>query len=171
MKRTLLVSAGMALAVLLTLRWAHAETAQADLLGADKEKIGTVTLTQTRHGVLLSIEASKLAPGAQALHIHEVGRCEPPFTSAGGHFNPAGKKHGLMSAEGMHAGDLPNVYAGPDGTLRAEILAAEVTLAPGPSSLLDSDGSAVVLHAGPDDYKTDPAGSAGARIACGVIVK
>jgi Cu-Zn family superoxide dismutase len=98
-----------------------------------------------------------------------VGRCEPPFTTAGGHFNPGGRKHGFSNPDGMHAGDLPNLRVGKDGTAEAELLTAQVTLSPGPTSLLDADGSAIVLHAGPDDYVSDPAGNAGDRIACGVI--
>ncbi len=172
MRRTILILTGLAMGSLLASRpIAASETAQADLINADKEKIGTVTLTQTPHGVLLSIEASRLPPGLHALHIHEVGQCEPPFQSAGGHFNPGGKRHGVFSPEGMHAGDLPNVYVGTDGSLRAEAFASGVTLTPGPNSVFDRDGSSIILHAGPDDYKTDPAGNAGARIACGVIEK
>jgi Cu-Zn family superoxide dismutase len=101
-----------------------------------------------------------------------TGKCEAPmFTTAGGHFAPGGTKHGLMAAEGPHAGDLPNIYVPADGKLSLEVLESDVTLSPGPRSLLDADGSAIVLHATADDYMTDPAGNAGGRIACGVVAK
>ena len=93
------------------------------------------------------------------------------FTSAGGHFAPGGTKHGLLSVMGPHAGDLPNVFVPADGKLSFEVLAKDVTLAPGPRSIFDADGSAVMLHAMGDDYTTDPAGNAGGRIACGVVTK
>jgi Cu-Zn family superoxide dismutase len=120
--------------------------------------------------VLLRVSISGLPPGEHAFHIHETGRCEPPFDSAGGHFNPAGKKHGLLAPEGKHAGDLPNLHVPADGALKLEVLATEVMLAAGSAnSLLDSDGAALVVHRDADDYRTDPAGAAGPRIACGVI--
>jgi Cu-Zn family superoxide dismutase len=101
-----------------------------------------------------------------------VGKCEPPdFASAAGHFNPEGKKHGLLSPQGPHAGDLPNLPVAADGTGQLNYVARGVTLGSGSGSLFDADGTAVVIHAGPDDHKTDPAGNSGARIACGVIQK
>lgn len=110
--------------------------------------------------------------GEHAFHIHAVGSCEgTDFKSAGGHFNPHGKKHGKKNPEGAHAGDLPDLAVGPDGSGSLETLAAEVTLGEGPNSLLDADGSALVIHAKPDDGVTDPAGNAGDRIACGVVAQ
>jgi Cu-Zn family superoxide dismutase len=145
-------------------------TAKAVLINGQGEQVGTAFLEQKPEGVQISLEISKLPPGTHAFHIHAVGRCDPPgFQSAGGHFNPYGKKHGLKNPQGAHAGDLPNIVVGPDGTARVNLRTSQVTLAKGENSLLDSDGSALVIHADPDDDRTDPAGNAGARIACGKI--
>jgi Cu-Zn family superoxide dismutase len=132
-------------------------------------EVGAVDLTQTPAGVLLKLSLKGVPAGEHAFHIHEAGRCEPPFTTAGGHFNPAGHKHGLLVGAG-HAGDMPNLHVPTGGTLEVEILNATVTLEKDkPNSLLRPNGTAVVIHAGKDDYKSDPAGNAGDRIACGVI--
>lgn len=148
---------------------AQASDAKAVLQDPDGQQVGTVNLTETPHGVLLDVQFEGLPEGTHGFHIHETGLCEPPFKSAGGHFNPGGAKHGILAPEGKHAGDLPNIHM-PAGSLRLEVLAAEVTLAEGEAnSLLDADGSAIVVHDGADDYVTDPAGDAGNRIACGVI--
>jgi Cu-Zn family superoxide dismutase len=111
-------------------------------------------------------------PGPHGLHIHEVARCEEPrITTAGGHFNPEKKQHGTQNPAGPHAGDLPNITIGPDGNGRLETVESRIRLSGGPLSLFDADGSAIVIHAAPDDYTTDPTGNSGDRIACGVIVK
>ena len=155
-----------------TVGTASAETATAEFFNSKGEAVGTATLTETPSGVLIKAELRDMPPGAHAFHIHAAGKCEPPdFKSAGGHYNPTGKKHGIMSAQGMHAGDLPNIYVGADGKAAFEALAGEVTLGPGGNTLFDEDGSALVIHEKVDDYKTDPAGNAGDRIACGVIKK
>jgi Cu-Zn family superoxide dismutase len=118
----------------------------------------------------LSASLTGVPPGVHAFHIHAAGSCEPPFKSAKGHFNPFAKGHGFLNPKGKHAGDLPNVHASHSGQLDFEALADQVTLEEGPeNSLFDADGSAIVIHQGPDDYVTDPAGAAGPRIACGVI--
>lgn len=146
-----------------------AETATATLQDPDRNDVGTVEFQETPHGVLLKIRIDGLPEGIHAFHIHETGVCEPPFKSAGGHYNPAGVTHGMLSEDGMHAGDLPNIHVA-DGPLTLEVLAGEVTLAEAAeNTLFDEDGSAIVIHQGPDDYQTDPAGAAGERIACGVI--
>jgi Cu-Zn family superoxide dismutase len=149
---------------------AQAETAKAVLKDQAGKEVGMVQLSEMPHGVLLKLTLKGAAPGVHAFHIHAVGKCEPPFTSAGGHFNPAGRKHGLEVAEGAHAGDMPNLHVPASGELMVEVVNHEVTLAKGkPNSVFDADGSAIVIHAGVDDYKTDPTGNAGDRIACGVI--
>jgi Cu-Zn family superoxide dismutase len=147
-------------------------TATADLRTPAGQSVGTAHLTQVGNVVRLVVEARGLPPGLHAFHIHAVGKCDPPdFTTAGGHFNPTGKQHGALNPQGSHAGDLPNLNIGPDGTGRLETATEQVTLGSGPTSLWDADGSALVVHAAPDDFKTDPTGNAGGRIACGVLTK
>jgi Cu-Zn family superoxide dismutase len=147
------------------------DTARAELRDANGQSVGTAALTQTPHGVLVVAQLSNVPPGTHAFHIHAVGQCTPPFTSAGPHFNPSGRQHGIENPEGMHGGDLPNVVIPESGSARVEIFAKDVTLTQGATAILDSDGAALVLHASADDYKSDPAGNAGARIACGVITR
>ncbi len=143
-------------------------TARAILEGPNGHAMGQVTLTQTHTGVLISAEVAGLTPGAHGFHIHGVGACSPDFKAAGSHFAPGDEPHGYLHADGPHAGDLPNLHAGEDGAARAEYFTAAVTLDAGPDhSLFDEDGSAFIVHADPDDYRD--VGSAGARIACGVI--
>jgi len=148
---------------------AAAQTAKAALKDQKGTEVGTVDLTQTPAGVLLRLSLKGVPAGERAFHIHAVGKCEAPFTSAGGHFNPGGQKHGLFAGPG-HAGDMPNLHVPKDGVLVVEILNAAVTLEKGkPNSLFQDGGTAIVIHAGKDDYKSDPAGNAGDRIACGII--
>ena len=151
---------------------AHAETAKAVLKDKSGKEVGTVDLVQTPHGVLLKMSLKSIPVGEHAFHIHVVGKCEPPFTTAGGHFNPGSKKHGMEAAEGAHAGDMPNLHVPANGELVIEIANPAISLVKGqPTSVFDADGSAIVIHAKADDYKSDPAGNAGDRIACGVIVE
>jgi superoxide dismutase, Cu-Zn family len=146
-----------------------AGTASAMLKDASGKEVGSAILTSTPSGTLLNLTLTAVPPGVHALHIHAVGKCEPPdFKSAGPHFNPDQTKHGMMNAEGPHAGDLPNIHVPADGKLKVEFLDPVVTLSQ-EAALLDEDGSAIVIHAGADDYQSDPAGNAGDRIACGVI--
>ena len=149
---------------------AAAQSAKATLKNADGKEVGTAALTQTPAGVLIRLTVNGLPAGERAFHIHGVGKCEPPFTSAGGHFNPGGAKHGMAAADGPHAGDMPNLHVPPSGVLAVEVANPAISLVKGqPTSVFDADGSAVIIHAGADDYKTDPTGNAGDRIACGVI--
>jgi Cu-Zn family superoxide dismutase len=128
-------------------------------------------LRETPGGVLISVDLRGVPPGVHAFHVHATGKCDPPgFQSAGGHFAPGGTHHGLAAQEMPHAGDLPNVHVPDSGSLSFEVL-APVTLGPGDRSLFDADGAAVVLHATADDYASDPAGNAGARIACGIVTR
>jgi len=146
--------------------------ATAELKNAKGDVVGVAKLRQDKGGVRISTDVRGLPPGPHGFHLHAVGKCDAPgFTSAGGHFNPTGKMHGMMNPQGPHVGDLPNIDVGADGTGRLTHFARGATLGAGPGSLFDGDGTAVVIHAGPDDYKTDPAGNSGARIACGVIRK
>jgi Cu-Zn family superoxide dismutase len=145
-----------------------APVAGGTFVDAQGREIGTIELTGTPNGVLIRVRAEGLPAGPHGFHIHQTGTCEPPeFTSAGGHYNPTGESHGFLT-QGAHAGDLPNVAVAGDGVLAHEALAAAVTIT-GENALLDDDGSALVIHAGPDDYRTDPSGESGGRIACAVI--
>lgn len=146
------------------------ETSTANIKGPERTDLGTVELTQTPGGVLLVADLEGLPSGTHAFHIHETGACDPDFQAAGGHFNPTGAKHGFNNPDGPHAGDMPNIHVGSDGAFKFEVLNTMVSLKQGESnSLFDDDGSAIVIHAGADDYATDPAGDAGERIGCGVI--
>ena len=135
------------------------------------KKVGTVMLVDTPHGLLVRGALTGLPPGTHAIHFHETGKCEPPFKTAGGHFNPEKKSHGVLDPGGSHAGDLPNLVVPANGKLDFELFVAGLTLGPGPDSVLDADGTALVIHAKADDYRTQPAGDSGDRIACGVIPK
>jgi Cu-Zn family superoxide dismutase len=144
----------------------------ADLKDKDGKSVGVATFREMRNGVLVSVEVKGLTPGLHAVHVHAVGKCEgPSFSSAGGHFNPAQKKHGLKNPEGAHAGDMPNMYVSKDETGRFEVLNDNISLKSGDRSVFDADGSALVIHVGVDDYTTDPTGNAGDRAACGVILR
>ena len=142
----------------------------ADIVNAQGQKIGSATVHPSDSGVRIDVVISQLSPGMHGIHIHTVGKCEgPAFASAGGHFNPSSKKHGKDNPEGPHAGDLLNIEVGADGTGKASLLDPNATLGEGPNSLFHDGGTALVIHEKADDYKTDPAGNSGARIACGVM--
>jgi Cu-Zn family superoxide dismutase len=149
-----------------------APMATATLTDAQGSTIGEAQLQQTPHGVLVKLELRNATPGVHALHIHEFGRCDAPsFDSAGDHFAPSGRQHGLLNPRGPHAGDLPNIDVPANRQLSVEHHITDVTLDAGPRSLLDANGSAIVIHAGKDDYTSDPAGNAGDRIACGRVLR
>ncbi len=161
-------------------------TAQAQLEDTQGKDAGTVTFGQFHGTVVLRGELRGLPPGWHAIHVHETGACTPDFEAAGDHFNPAGARHGMDEAP-PHAGDLPNIFAAEDGTARFEFVTRQFALgapataaaaqgsgqatpaASTPPSLFDGDGAAIVVHEKADDYRTDPSGESGGRIACGVI--
>jgi Cu-Zn family superoxide dismutase len=146
--------------------------ASATLFDKGGHEVGYAHFTQGQDGVVhIDAHVNGLSPGEHGIHIHSVGSCSPSFAAAGDHYNPGGKHHGLKNPEGPHAGDLPNLVVGSDRSGRYNVTTDRVTLTPGPATLFDSDGSALVIHANPDDQVTDPAGNSGDRIACGVIMK
>jgi len=149
----------------------QAPRAQAIFRDSQGTEIGAATLTEEPNGVRIDMNLASLQQGIHGFHFHAVGACDPPgFESAGPHFNPAERAHGLNHPEGPHAGDLPNIEVEAGGTNRTNIVHPMVTLVRGqPNSLLDDDGTALIVHADPDDYESQPAGNAGARIACAVI--
>lgn len=140
--------------------------ATATLQDVDGNAVGAAEFFEAPRGTLLKVRFQGLPEGTHAFHVHETGECEPPFQSAGGHFNPYEVAHGFFADAGQHAGDLPNIHVPASGELELEIFSAFLIQ---DGTLLDEDGSALVVHAGADDYSTDPAGAAGERLACGVI--
>ena len=169
MKALYILTASASLLALATVS-AAAQTAKANLRNAEDKEVGSAALTQTPAGVLITLSVKGLPAGEHAFHVHAVGKCEPPFTTAGGHFNPEKKKHGMMATDGPHAGDMPNLHVPTSGELAVDVLNAAVTLEKGKAnSLFGPEGTALIIHAGKDDYKTDPTGEAGGRIACGLV--
>lgn len=145
--------------------------AKAKIIDSESKEIGTAQFTEKPDGVQVTLNASALPPGEHGLHIHEVGKCSPSdFKSAKGHLNPEHTKHGKDNPAGKHAGDLDNLKVEKDGTVKLETLVKGVTLKPGvANSLRQKGGTAIVIHKDKDDYKSDPTGNAGGRIACGEI--
>lgn len=144
-------------------------TAAAQMKDATGKDLGTATFTETSNGIQITGRLTGLTPGPHGIHIHAVGLCEPDkFTTAGAHYNPENKKHGLNSPDGPHAGDLPQITAAADGTAVLNLNTKLVTIQ-GAKSFLDADGAALVIHAMADDQITDPTGNSGDRVACGVV--
>ena len=143
-------------------------TALAVVRDAGGHELGTLTIRETSAGLSTAGTLRGLTPGAHGIHLHTVGRCEAPFTTAGGHWNPSARQHGFDNPQGPHMGDMRNLMVGNDGVATVSTTSAGGTLR-GAGGLLDADGAAVVVHAAADDYHTDPAGNSGARVGCGVV--
>lgn len=146
---------------------ASADVSTARVVDQQGNGAGVVTVTDSPNGTLFAIELRGLEVGEHAIHVHGTGECSPDFEAAGDHFDPEGREHGLTNPQGMHAGDLPNIFVASDGVAMAHVFNPRVTVEPGPASLLDEDGSAIIVHEDPDTYLSEA--RAGGRIACGVF--
>ena len=160
------------LVVSLALSTAAQKPVQVELRDGQGKMVGTAEMAPAPQGVNIRLNLANLTPGEHGIHIHSVAKCEgPAFTTAGGHLNPDMKHHGLQNPEGPHAGDIPNITIDAHGMMKGTIVAPGVTMGDDPHSIFSNGGTALVIHAKADDMKSDPAGNAGVRIACGVIVK
>ena len=140
------------------------------LNGTDGRPVGTVTLSEDANGVTIKVDASAIAAGTHGVHLHEKGLCEgPKFESAGAHWNPQSKQHGRDNPMGAHLGDLANFEIGQAGAATTSFTVAAVTMSGATNALADADGTSLVVHAKADDYKTDPSGNSGDRVACAVL--
>lgn len=166
MTRWFLGAACLAAAGLIGGQAAQANAVRVEIKDPQGRSFGDAMVIDSRRGLLIQVNVDGLEPGAHGFHVHTVGKCEgPAFTSAGGHFNPKGTSHGFLAPMGHHAGDLPNLVAGPTGRAVGHFYLHGTTLA----DLQDKDGSSLVVHATADDYRTDPAGGSGDRLGCAVI--
>lgn len=150
--------------------FANEKSIDADLKNSEGKKIGNARLTQLEKGVKIEIQVSGLTPGEHAFHIHENGECKAPtFASAGAHYAPQKNKHGFDVSGGPHAGDMANLFVNADGNARIQVINTNVSLEKGKNPLLKAGGTSLVIHAQADDYKSQPAGNAGDRVACAEI--
>ena len=170
MKKGQIISGLLACAAVAHATAAEPARAEAEIINPAGEVIGKAAFEQAPSGVLIRVVVSGLTPGGHGIHLHSAGACSPDFGAAKGHINPDGKAHGLRHPDGPDNGDLPNLYAGPDGRADAEFFTRRVTVSGGDQpALLDEDGSAVIIHEHPDDHMTQPIGGAGGRVGCGVV--
>jgi len=168
----ILAAAFLALAAIAS--HAAPKSAHADIANAQGATIGHAQFSAVSDGVKITVSVSQLTPGEHGIHIHNVGKCDAPaFTTAGGHFNPTSAHHGIHNAQDPHphVGDLPNLVVSDKGTGKLTFKAAGATISEGPNSLFHDGGTALVIHAKPDDLANDPSGNSGDRIACGVITQ
>ncbi len=169
MNRTLAILAMMGFAGTIGV---SAQMKHVDLKDAKGNNVGMIMISPAKGGgVAIDIEVKGLTPGEHGIHLHSVPKCEAPFKSAGSHFNPTNKKHGLKNPEGPHAGDMPNFTVAANGTAKTTLTNKNVTMSDGANSIFANGGTAIIIHSGADDMTTDPSGNAGEPIICGAITK